>query len=414
MNIEMRSGWMTYQLYYQDPYIKEFEAMIKRTEIDEEGRSYVVLDQTAFYPNGGGQPCDLGTINGIPVTNVEKEENEIRHFLSQPLNDTYSQVKGIINWERRFDHMQQHLAQHILTAAFVERLGIETLSFHLGLEDVTIDLDVKSLDKEQLSMVEERANQIIEQNQPIRTEWIDESQLTKYPLRKKPSVHENIRLVIIDDFDYNPCGGTHPHTTGECQMVLIKGMERHRGKIRIHFVAGHRVRNQFHAQFDVLKQLGDRLSSGQDELPKRLEQVIEKNTLLEDQIKTMVSERLDDESDTLIANGEEIGVLKLIVKHFHKGDFKYIQSLTRHLQQKDEHAICLFSLKKENRLHLICGKGQSVPLNMNQLIKDTLPMIDGKGGGKPEMAQGAGYVPEDETAPLQFLREKLFEQVNKI
>ena len=228
--------------YYQDSMMKEFTADVVTTGTDENG-PYVVLSNTAFYPTGGGQPNDTGWLNGIEVINVEKVDEEIRHYIKEDvaINGT---VEGKLNWVRRFDHMQQHTGQHILTAAFVELFDYQTVSFHLGSELVAIDLNVAEVTAEQLAAAEKRANDIVLENRPIETTWVTKDELAQYNLRKDVTVDEDIRLVIIPDYDYNGCGGTHPTSTGQVQMIKIMEIEKMKSNIRVHFVCGDRVREQ--------------------------------------------------------------------------------------------------------------------------------------------------------------------------
>ena len=192
---------MQSKLYYQDPYIQTFSAQILKQESDETGKNYIILNQTAFYPTGGGQPHDTGRIADRAVIDVEEVNGEIRHYLDAPLRVADSNVTCTIDWERRFDHMQQHAGQHILSAAFDHLFGYKTVGFHMGTENLTIDLATEELTKEEAQKAEELANKIILENRPIETKWVTEEELSQYELRKETKVKEDIRLVIIPDFD---------------------------------------------------------------------------------------------------------------------------------------------------------------------------------------------------------------------
>ncbi|MEH7110664.1 alanyl-tRNA editing protein, partial [Bacillus sp. JJ1764] len=206
---------MKHKLYYTDPYIKSFTAKVERQAQDQDGNWFIVLDQTAFYPTGGGQPFDTGVIEQSRVINVEEIDGEIRHYLQEPIPSHKMEVSGQIDWDRRYDHMQQHCGQHILSAAFEQLFDYNTVGFHLGNDIVTIDLDTEQLTEAEAAQVESLSNQIILENKPIEIKWVTEEELSRYSLRKETKVKENIRLVIIPDYDYNGCGGTHPWATGE-------------------------------------------------------------------------------------------------------------------------------------------------------------------------------------------------------
>ncbi len=257
---------MTTKLYYQDAYINTFTTSIEKQDKDELDQWYVVLKETAFYPTGGGQPSDLGTLNNTKVKNVEEIDGEIRHYIEAPFNDEALEIIGKIEWERRFDHMQQHAGQHILSAAFEETFQYKTISFHLGKETLTIDLEVNGLTENEALQAEEAANRIIQENRPIETKWVTKDEAGQYPLRKQPSVSEDIRLVIIPDFDYNGCGGTHPRSTGEVGAIKILDWEKHRGHIRLQFVCGNRVLTQLHTKQAIVKSLTSLLQAPEPEI----------------------------------------------------------------------------------------------------------------------------------------------------
>lgn len=219
-----------HKLFYKDPYLKTFETKILKQQQVKKGDFYITLEETAFYPTGGGQPHDIGTLNGVKVLNVEEVDGEIRHYVERTLPHLDDQVVGVIDWERRFDHMQQHTGQHILSAAFAQLYDIHTVGFHLGNDTVTIDLDISELTEEMAGKAEKLANDIIMENRAIVTKWVEYDDLVNYPIRKLPSVKENIRLVIIDEFDYNGCGGTHPSATGEVGAIKVLNWERQRKK----------------------------------------------------------------------------------------------------------------------------------------------------------------------------------------
>ena len=286
---------MTKKLYYEDPYLTTFTASIIKKEPE-----YVIISETAFYPTGGGQPCDTGSLNGISVINVEIIDGELRHFLAEPLDSQSIEVKGSINWRRRFDHMQQHAGQHILSAAFAELFQMQTVSFHLGKETATIDLDTTEVTEEQLKKVEELANQIILENRAIETKWVTEDELTQYKLRKATSIKEDIRLVIIPDFDYNACGGTHPSSTGQVGSIKILQTEKQKRHIRVEFVCGKRVLTQLDRKQNVLLNLISRLSSPEEKLVDTANNLLHTNKNLEKLLNEHKQELLKFEAKELL------------------------------------------------------------------------------------------------------------------
>jgi alanyl-tRNA synthetase len=377
------------KLFYQDPYIKSFSTHLKDQQKDEQGRVYAILEETAFYPTGGGQPHDTGTLNGIKVTDVEEINGEIRHYLAQPLNET-GEIIGEIDWERRFDHMQQHAGQHILSAAFEEQFGFATVSFHLGNEVLTIDLDIDELSDEQASEAEDLANRIILENRAIETKWVTMDELSSYRLRKQLSVTENIRLVIIPDFDYNGCGGTHPHSTGEVRAIKVLDWEKQRKKIRVHFVCGDRVLNQLRQKQKEIKRLTSILNAPAESLADSAKKLSEDKKMLEKSIEELKDELVAYEAKDLLANGKSSGNGLMISKQFKNRPIQEVQKLARSVTAQSEDAVVFFVNDAEEKLQFVCAKGKVPNPSMKEITNKLLPLINGKGGGNDLFAQGGG------------------------
>ncbi|WP_232426292.1 alanyl-tRNA editing protein [Cytobacillus praedii] len=382
---------MENKLYYQDPYIKSFRTHLKDQQKDEQGRVYAILEETAFYPTGGGQPHDTGTLNGIKVTDVEEINGEIRHYLAQPISEP-GEITGEIDWERRFDHMQQHAGQHILSAAFEEQFGYATVSFHLGNEVLTIDLDIEELSDEQASEAEGLANRIILENRAIETKWVTMDELSSYRLRKELSVNENIRLVIIPDFDYNGCGGTHPHSTGEVRAIKILDWEKQRKKIRVHFVCGDRVLNQLHQKQKEIKRLTGILNAPAESLADTAKKLSEDKKMLEKSIEELKDELVAYEAKDLLANGKSSGNGLMISKQFNNRPIQEVQKLARFVTAQSEEAVVFFVNDAEEKLQFVCAKGKVPSPSMKEITNKLLLLINGKGGGNDLFAQGGGEV----------------------
>lgn len=287
------------RLYYADPDCAKFTTSIIRTDQDEDGKYYVILNESAFYPTGGGQPHDTGTINGVKVIDVVEMNAEIRHYVEKPIPDA-SEVDCVIDWERRFDHMQQHAGQHILSAAFVELYSLPTVSFHLGRSLLSIDIEADNISNEQLVAVENLANDIILESRPIEVKWVTENELEQYPIRKKVQAEDEIRLVIISDFDYNGCGGTHPTSTGQVGAMKIMSVEKHRGLTRVHFVCGKRVLQQLNNKTDVVKEASQLLSASEDKVGETIKKLLDTNHSLEKLLKGAQEDLLSFEAKELV------------------------------------------------------------------------------------------------------------------
>ncbi|PHB47456.1 alanyl-tRNA editing protein [Bacillus toyonensis] len=376
------------KLYYIDAYTKDFTTKIIKQDYDKEDNLYIVLNETAFYPTGGGQPYDTGTLNGTLVTNVEEVNGEIRHFIAEQLET--AEVEGKINWERRFDHMQQHAAQHILSAAFWDHFNIPTIGFHLGKETVTIDLETENLPAETIEKAVQIANNIVFENHPIRIQWMNLEEAKTLPLRKEPTLTENIRVVIIENFDYNGCGGTHPRRTGEVGLIRVLNWERNKGGIRLTFIAGWRTLKLMGQQQQIMKDVSKQLNSSETDIPAKVAQLLISQKENEKAIQTMNEKLLFAEANELLQQPAEIHAGFLISKVFTNRSMQEVAKLSAIITEQQEHAITYFIIENDDKLQCILACGKTVTLDMNALLKDALPAIEGKGGGNKKSARGGG------------------------
>lgn len=376
------------KLYYIDAYKKDFTTKVIKQDYNAEGNLYVVLNETAFYPTGGGQPNDTGTLNGIPVSNVEEVDGEIRHFIVEQLHT--EEVEGKIDWDRRFDHMQQHTAQHILSAAFWDHFNIPTIGFHLGKETITIDLETENLHAETVEKAVHIANKIVFENHPIRIEWMNLEEAKTLPLRKEPTMTENIRVVIIENFDYNGCGGTHPKHTGEVGPIQVLGWERNKGGIRLTFIAGWRTLKLMGQQQQIMKDVSKQLNSSEADIPAKVSQLLTSQKENEKALQTMNEKLLFAEANELLQQPAEIHGGILISKVFTNRPMQEIAKLSAIITEQQEHAITYFVIENDDKLQCILACGKTVTLDMNTLLKDALPAIEGKGGGNKKSARGGG------------------------
>ncbi|MFO1446455.1 alanyl-tRNA editing protein [Bacillus sp. Bva_UNVM-123] len=383
------------KLYYKDPYITSFVTNLLKQEQDEEGRWYAVLEKTAFYPTGGGQPHDTGTIHHtevhqMEVIDVEEIDGEIRHYLKEKIRDVTKEVSGQIDWNRRFDHMQQHAGQHILTAAFVELFDIATVSFHLGKETLTIDLDIEELTEEQAQAAEDLANQIILENRPIQTKWVSQDELSQYSLRKQLSVTDNIRLVIIPEFDYNGCGGTHPRSTDEVGTIAILGWEKQRKNTRVQFICGNRVRSQFHEKHKIVKELTGLLNAPEQKIISTAKRLLENGKTLEKNIEELQGMLIEYEAKALLANALQSEKGIIVSNVFQNRSIQEIQKLARTITTLSNESLVFFINEADEKLQFVCAKGSMPSLSMKSISANILPLINGKGGGNDLFAQGGG------------------------
>jgi len=382
---------MQSRFYYENAMIKQFIATVEKVSKDEENKTYIVLNNTAFYPTGGGQPHDTGKIDDIEIVNVEEINGEIRHYVAEDadVSTLTGEVQSEINWQRRFDHMQQHAGQHILTAAFVELFDFATVSFHLGTETVTIDLQTTQVTEEQLLAAERLANDIILENRPIETKWVTPEEAAEYPLRKALKVEGPIRLVIIPDFDYNGCGGTHPNSTGQVQAIKILSTEKMKQNIRIHFVCGERVIRTLHTQNAVLTDVAKQLSAKKEEAHNALRKVMVTAKATEKALNDAQEQLLQFEAKEYIAKAE-LQHSTVIVKAFNERSIQQLQKLAKFMTEQNENISVALIGEFDDKYQIVAARGKSGTSNMKEVMQTILPLIEGKGGGNELLAQGGG------------------------
>lgn len=233
---------MTERLYYKDSHLLKFDARVVSVAADADGRAFVVLDRTAFYPTGGGQPFDTGALGRARVVEcVEAEDAGVLHVVEGEAPEPGARVTGLVDWPRRLDHIQQHTGQHILSQAFVELYGAQTRSFRMMSDACEIDVDLGDPSDEKIERAVGRANEVVWEDRAVRVHNVTPEEAARLPLRKDTAREGGLRVIEIEGFDFSPCGGTHAHRTGEVGMIAARGWERAKGLVRVTFVAGTRA-----------------------------------------------------------------------------------------------------------------------------------------------------------------------------
>lgn len=378
------------RLYYHNSYLKEFETQVL-AETELSGQPAVILESSAFYPTSGGQPHDLGTLNNQPVIDVVAENGYVVHILSQALDA--KTVHGQIDWARRFDHMVHHSGQHILTRAFIETCGAETVSFHLSEQSVTIDLDAEALDENQIAAAEDLANKIIAENRTINVWFPSEEELAAINLRKiSEKVTGAVRVVDIGGFDVTACGGTHVARTGEIGMIKIIRADKKNNNLRIEFLCGQRALSDYRQKNELLLNLSATLTTGIPDIPNIITKLRDENKLLSRQLKT-TKQRLisyDVEHWWNEASQTQPVIVQQVIEDADKSD---LQQIASQLTQKPK-TIALLGMPGESA-HFVFARSEDLDLDVVPLLKTALATLDSqRGGGRPNMAQGGG-VPAD-------------------
>lgn len=382
---------MSERLYYTNAYQTEFEARITGvTTVNQQPA--VVLDQSYFYPTSGGQPYDTGMLNSqLVVEVVIGEAGEVLHILQEPLPDAQrgQMVHGSIDWERRYDHMQQHSGQHLLSQIFYQRFGLETVSVHFGATESTLDLESPELTPEQLDEAEAAAMQLVYAALPINVYFIDEQELHTIPLRRPPKVSGTVRIVEIDRFDYSACGGTHCRTTAEIGPIKLTRVERRRGQVRVTFLCGRRAWVDYQAKHQLITTAANLFSNEISLVPSLIERNMSQIKELQHQLALLQTALLRVEAEQLLATAFDYQGYRLLQLVFTDKDVNTVKQLASQLQQQ-ERVICLFSAVQAEKTTLIFARAADVNLHMGNLLRDVLREIGGKGGGREDFAQGGG------------------------
>lgn len=378
---------MTERLYYSDAYTTHFSAQIIE-HLSLHDRPAVILDRTYFYPTGGGQPFDTGTLNGIHVIEVlpRDEDGVIIHFLNELLAE--DSVIGQINWSRRFDHMQHHTGQHILTQAFVQVADAKTVSFHLSPNSVTIDLDSVMLTQEKLDAAENLANQIVWENRPVTVQLRELDDQEGVRIRRMPKqLHtDGLRVIDVEGFDATACGGTHVARTGEIGIIKLLKTERRGNKTRVEFSCGTRALRDFREKARVSHLLTASLNCRLSETPDAINRLREDLKTTQSALKIATNQLLDYEAARLLSPRTE--AITIVAAAYENRDSGEVKRLAVKLVESPN-VIALLGIPGEKATFFF-ARSENLSEDMGKLLKDTLAKVSGRGGGQPAFAQGGG------------------------
>ncbi len=376
------------KIYYTDQYIKEFRAEIEDIlEIDN--KYHVLLNKTAFFPGGGGQFCDLGMIDVHKVIDVYEKEGKVYHILEKKPRNIHK-VKCKIDWERREDGMHQHFGQHVLSGSFFKILNTNTVSFHLGKETSTVDIQ-GILDEEQIRKVEYYANEMISKNIEVETLIPSKKDLKKIWIRRDfPDTSEEIRIVRIGELDSNACCGVHPKSTLDLKMIKIKRWEKNKGNTRIEFLAGKRAIDYSLRRDRYLTDICKYLSCSDEEAIKGINNLNDKLEMIMDNNKRLEDEVIRYEINDIIENSIKLNDICIVKKIYDNKNIKYILKIASKLSDYNN-IVALLGIKNEDKVNLIftCSKNLEY-INISNILKDVITLVDGKGGGNNFLAQGGG------------------------
>ena len=409
---------MTERLYYRDSFLYEFDAEVLDTvsASDSDPRTAIILDRTAFYPTSGGQVFDTGTIlpagTAAPQLRIaevaERDDGTILHILhdSTPVPKG-SRVRGLIDPERRRDHMQQHSGQHVLSAAFVRLFDMPTVSFHMGADYCSIDLDAKSLNLKQIEAAEALANEIVQENRSVEIRFVTPEEARGLGLRKVPAVQKDeLRLIDIRDFDLTACGGTHVQGTAQIGCILLRKSERVRQGWRVEFVCGKRAISTARRDFATLSEAAGVLSTHLWDLPQQIQKLQEESRASRKSREQLHEELAGLHAERMLSDTQDSGGRKIITRMFPDRDLSFIKLLGQKLTRQSSSAVALLgATSAQPALVFAQSPGQS--FDMGALMKEALGKLGGRGGGSKDMAQGGPSQVEAIETTLNELAQRL-------
>ena len=385
---------VTERLYYNDSHLIEFEARVVDVTERVSGWTAIVLDRTAFYPTGGGQPSDTGTLNGSRVVEcIDDGERGVLHVVQglAPARDAV--VSGRVDWLRRLDHMQQHTGQHILSQAFIKLFNAPTKSFRVAEATCEIDIELNNPTIEVIERALELANNVVWEDRAITIHNVTAVEAAALPLRKESAREGELRLIEIEGFDLTPCGGTHAYRTGEVGMIAMRSWERAKGLTRIEFVAGVRALADYRKANRTAREVAALFSTGRDDAPQHAAQIVEENKELHRQVRALEEVAAGVEAERLLASAVVLGDGTRVVTNIF--DSRDAESLKKIAQALITHSrtIALLAARDKGAARLVFARSAGAPGDMNALMRDACVLLDGRGGGKPELAQGGGKNP---------------------
>jgi alanyl-tRNA synthetase len=385
---------MTDRLYYTDPYSREFDATVLSVDASS-GRGRVQLDRTCFYPTSGGQPYDIGTLGASHVIEVvDESDGSISHVVDT--GDTLqigARVHGVIDWGRRFDHMQQHTGQHLLSAAFDRLFGVRTVSFHLGVDRATIDLARETTPTE-IVAAENEANRIVWEDRPVSIRFATSEEASRLPLRKEPHREGMLRLIDIESFDLSACGGTHVARTGEVGVIAVGSWERFKGGQRVEFFCGGRALGRFRSFRDATAAAVRLLSTSMAELPNAIERLQAEAKDQRRALNALQTELLRYRAEELAAGGVPTARGRLVLRAV-EADPNGLKVMASAVVSRPGFIVVLVSPTTPNMI--VVARSQDVDVASNQILSGLTARFGGRGGGKSDLAQGGGLDAAPET-----------------
>ena len=398
----------TERLYYRDSHLTEFEARVVAVTERVSGWVAVTLDRTAFYPTGGGQPSDTGMLDDARVVEcIDAEDEGVLHVLQGRSLAVGATVKGSVDWPRRLDHIQQHTGQHILSQAFISLFKAETRGFRMLEQYSEIDVALDAPTEEKIDRAVELANRIIWEDRPLHIRQVSKEEAARLPLRKDSAREGELRLIEIEGFDLTPCGGTHAQRAGEVGLIAVRSFERAKGLARIEFVAGGRALADYNRANQTARSVAAMFSVGRDEAAISVARLLEENKQLTRRARVLeeIAARVEAEELLTAATILNDGV-RLCARVFEERDAESLKKLALALISHPK-TIALLGSREQTAARLVFARSADASGDMNALMRSVCELLDGRGGGRADMAQGGGRNVEKLTEAIEVAASNL-------
>jgi len=384
---------MTAKLYWEDAHLTRFAARVTDAWLQGAHR-IVALDQSAFYPTGGGQPCDTGSINAARVIDVEMgDDGRILHRLGSDISFSVGEeVTCEVDWRRRREMTQQHTGQHILSQAFFRLFGAETKGFRITDRTTEIDLTLEAQPDEierAIARAEELANDVVFDNREIRAHMVTPEEAAALPLRKESFITDCVRVIEIADYDLSPCGGTHAERTGEVGLIAVRGWERAKKMTRVHFLCGVRALDDYREAGRSVDAIARKFSAGREEAESSVTRLLDENKRLSRRVRELAGIVAKIEARELIDAAGPVGGARIVSRVFEDRDVEELKLLAHRLVDGDN-VVALLASKEGGTARLVFARSANLSADMNALMRAACERLGGRGGGKPEFAQGGG------------------------
>jgi alanyl-tRNA synthetase len=398
----------TERLYYSDSHLTEFDAVV----VASDGAG-VVLDRTAFYPTGGGQPHDTGVLAGARVVDcIDREDGGVVHVVEGAAPSVGERVVGRVDWARRLEHTQQHTGQHVLSQALARLFDAPTRSFRMLERVCEIDVELKEPTDEKIERAVDLANRIVWEDRAVKVLNVTAEEAARLPLRKDSARGGSLRVVEIEDFDLSPCGGTHANATGEVGVIVARSWERAKGLTRIEFAAGLRAAADYRVANGAARAVAAAFSVSREEAAGQAARLVEENRQLARRVRALEEAAAVVEAAELIAEAgraggaEDEGGSKIVARVFEGRDAESLKRLASAITARAG-AVALLGSRDGDQARLVFARASDAAGDMNALMREACAAVEGRGGGRPEMAQGGGRGVEKLAAAVEAASRRL-------